>query len=220
MPPPTARRFVPMRESRCLESRFNIGSAFGPVSFIQCIVRCEEHRFARQHAFDFPFNPSSRGCGAVAYRAVGDGQPASTVWRMPPEGMCQLKATKCTLRANVPGHCGKPYSRRDRRKRGWCVFQLRQLVRGRYFHPPADATCEERGCDAIDATTISPPVAWSEWASEASWPERWVNPVRPKGLGAPAAATSSTGPGSSAAPVYYEAVDGGKLAVLGGGLNK
>lgn len=219
---------VPMHQSRCLESRFDIGRPFGPVTFIQCIIRCEEHRFQRQHAFDFPYSAASRGCGAVAYRSAGDeSQPSSTIWRMPPEGMCQLKATKCTLKAGVPGRCGKPDARRDRRKRGWCIFQLRQLARGRYMHPPADATCEERECATVQASTISPAhVVAQEWASEARWPKRWIDPMRPRPApsaahagGSAAAAPTLTAATTSAELVYYEAVDGGQLAVLGGGLN-
>ena len=187
---------------------------------MQCVVRCEEHRHQREHAFDFPFSAATRGCGAIAYRAVETNQMETTVWRPPPTGMCQLKATKCTLKNGSPGRCDRPYARHDKRKRGWCIFQLRKLVSGRYRHPPADATCEERGCTAVQARLVAPPLAPTSWASPASWPARWVDPKRPSSSTHTGSAASDAVRGGGGKARYYEAIDGGQLAVLGGGLNK
>ena len=222
-----ARRFFPLRASRCLESRFDIGVAFGPVDFMQCIVRCEQHR--SEHAQDRPEASEHRACGAVAYREVGGraGGPRDAPQPPPPPpsskqplGMCQLKATKCTLRPSVQGPCHRPFARRDARKRGWCVFQLRRLALGPYFHPPYDRTCAQRNCTSVGVTTVRLPseLTRAAWTTPTAWPERWVDPVRNTSLrgqlGLAAAAR-----GRRHAPLYVEAVGKGQMAVLGGGLN-
>lgn len=184
-PPVPARRFIGLRATRCLESRFDIGPAFGPVPFMQCVVRCEQQR--AEHPLEHPHMPMSSACGAVAFREVpadDDRAPGGSGAQEETRGTCQLKEARCSLKASVQGRCSYKTSngRRDPKKRGWCVFSLRRLVWAPHQHPPPDRTCEERRCSAVEATTVAPSGrldGGGSWTSPDLWPQRWLDPLRP-----------------------------------------